>query len=330
MERSLVFSLLIIVLALSSEALKGQTGGGNILFGDFKIDESQVTGIKPLSFDIILYSASGNLVGRQSVTNNGRYRFMNLRNGEYYLVVEMGNSEVARLSVMVSSPSKTDIRQDILLEWRADPVSRKHEKVGNISAAEFYERSPTHQKTFKKAVEATDKKNYDQAVLLLSQITNLDPKDFQAWTELGTVYLLQRNTAAASKAYLRAIEQRPVFVLALVNLGRLRITEKDYEGAIEPLTQALKVRPESANTNYFLGEAYLLMQKGSKAVGYFYEALKLDPFGMADAHLRLAALYNGAGLKEKAVIEYEEFLKKKPDYANKKKLEQYIVQNKRK
>jgi tetratricopeptide (TPR) repeat protein len=103
--------------------------------------------------------------------------------------------------------------------------------------------------------------------------------------------------------------------------------EKKYEGAIESLTQAVKVSPASANANYFLGEAYLLDKKGSKAVVYFYEALKLDPIGMASAHLRLAALYNAAGIKERAADEYQEFLKKKPDYPDKKKLEQYIAQH---
>ena len=40
-------------------------------------------------------------------------------------------------------------------------------------------------------------------------------------------------------------------------------------------------------------------------------------------------LYNAAGLKDKAVVEYEEVLKKKPDYADRKKLEQYISENKK-
>ncbi|MCM3870416.1 MAG: hypothetical protein ND895_06985, partial [Pyrinomonadaceae bacterium] len=60
-----------------------------------------------------------------------------------------------------------------------------------------------------------------------------------------------------------------------------------------------------------------------------YEAIKLDPTGMTEAHLRLASLYHAAGLKDKAAIEFEEFLKKKPDYPERKKLEQYIAQNKR-
>jgi len=75
-----------------------------------------------------------------------------------------------------------------------------------------------------------------------------------------------------------------------------------------------------------LGEAYLQMKKGSKAVGYLNEAARR---GRYEAHLRLAALYDAAGLKERAALEYEEFLKKKPDYPDRKKLQKYITDNKK-
>jgi hypothetical protein len=73
----------------------------------------------------------------------------------------------------------------------------------------------------------------------------------------------------------------------------------------------------------------LQIKKGSKAVGYLYEAIRLDPQGKADVHLRIAALYHGAGLKQKAAVEYEQFLVKRPDYPEKKKLQQYVADNKR-
>jgi hypothetical protein len=41
----------------------------------------------------------------------------------------------------------------------------------------------------------------------------------------------------------------------------------------------------------------------------------------------LAALYDGAKLKDKAVAEYKLFLEKVPNYSEKKKLEQYISDN---
>jgi hypothetical protein len=45
--------------------------------------------------------------------------------------------------------------------------------------------------------------------------------------------------------------------------------------------------------------------------------------------LRLGALYNAAGMKDKAAAEYEEFLKKVPDYQEKKQLQDYITANKK-
>ena len=125
---------------------------------------------------------------------------------------------------------------------------------------------------------------------------------------------------------MRAIEVRPGFVLPLLNLGRLRSSKNKFQEAIEPLTQAVELQPTSAEANFLLGEAYLQSRKGSKAVGYLNEAAKL---GKAEAHLRLATLYNAAGLKDRAAIEYEEFLKKQPDYPDRKKLEQYISANKK-
>jgi tetratricopeptide (TPR) repeat protein len=163
----------------------------------------------------------------------------------------------------------------------------------------------------------------------LNQIIADDPQDFQALAELGYAYLKQNNNAEAEKAYARATEVRPTFFLALLSLGRLRAQQKNFEGAIAVLDRAVTVQPASADANFQLGSAYLQIKKGSKAVGYLNEALKIDPAGKADAHLLLAALYNGAGMKDKAAIEYEEFLKQKPDYADRKKLEAYIAANKK-
>jgi tetratricopeptide (TPR) repeat protein len=74
---------------------------------------------------------------------------------------------------------------------------------------------------------------------------------------------------------------------------------------------------------------YEQVKKGSKAVVCLNEALKLDPIGMADAHMRLAALYNAAGYKDRAAAEYEQFLSKRPDYPEKEKLLKYIRENKK-
>jgi tetratricopeptide (TPR) repeat protein len=300
--------------------------GGHTLFGDIKIDETQASGLKPLSVQVLLFAENGSLLLRQTVPINGRYRFLNLRDGRYDVVVEVENVEIARVRVYVSAPFRTDFRQDLEFEWREKSAGGRAEV---ISAADLYNRSTVNDNLFRKAIEASEKKRFDQAISLLRQIVATDPMDFPAWSELGTTCFIQKNFEEAENAYTEALKQNPDYAIALISLGRLRIVRKNFNGAIEVLTRAVEVLPTSAQANYFLGEAYLQEKLGSKAVPYLNEAIKLDPVGMADAHLRLAALYHARNLKDKAAAEYEAFLKLRPDHPDKKKLKEYIEANKK-
>ncbi len=317
----------VFLLSSTSAVALCAQGPGQTLYGDVRVDESKVEGLRPISFDIILYTESGVIVGRQPVANNGRYRFNNLGTGVYIVAVEVEGREVTRTRVDLRSPLLGELKQDIALEWTADRDTRS--RTTTISAADKYERNSANDRLFEKARKAIDQKGYNQAAELLGKIVSGDPKDFQAWTELANVHFLQKELVTAENEYLHAIDRHPGFFLALLNLGRLEIALKKYDVAIEALTKAVKVRPESPDANYFLGEGYLLLKKGSMAVGYLYEALRLDPDGMAEAHLRLAALYHGGGLRDKAADEFERFLKKRPNYEDKKRLERYIAANKK-
>ena len=324
----LVLSLVLMIFTsawLDRPALA--QSGGHILYGDVNVDESKTAGINRLSYDLILYNLSRQVVARQSVSSKGRYRFNNLQSGVYDLVVELENTEVGRIRIELVSPLPIDQRQDISLELSA-PLGAST-KPASVSVEDYYKRIPANQKLFDRAQAATDKKKYSEAVTLFNELLANDPKDFQAWTELGTLYLIEEKPIQAEIAYIHAIDIRPRFFLGLMNLGRLRVMQKNFEGAIDPLTAAIDIQPTSADANYYLGESYLQIKKGSKAVGYLNQAIKLDPVGRADVHLRLATLYNAVGMKDKAAIEYEEFLKKKPDYPDGKKLRDYIAANKK-
>jgi tetratricopeptide (TPR) repeat protein len=327
MKRASLICFSIVIVGLLFGATLLAQGSGQMLFGDLIVDESKAEGLKPLTFDVILYSDTGILVARQSTPGNGRYRFNNLNNGVYQLVVEMEGTEITRIRVDLRSPLLRDLRQDIALEWRS---SGSRSKPSFISAADTYVRSAANQLLFNQADGATNRKKYDLAVKLLQQILKSDARDFQVWAELANVHFLQKNFTDAENEYLTALDTHPGFFLALLNLGRLELLQKRHDVAIEALTKALKTRPDSADANYLLGEAYLQVKRGSIAVVYLKEALRLDPQGLAEVHLRLALLYNRAGMKDKAATEYIEFLKRKPDYPDRRKLERYIAQNARK
>ena len=338
---SLGAALFIVILIVSVPCL-AQRGSGamtvmtpgsgkNILYGDLRVDESKAGSDKPSTYTVVLYMAGGTVIGRESLSNGQRFRFNDLADGDYDLAVELDQREVTRSRVrLYSQPNvgKTDIRHDIELEFRPLGVSGAN-KAATVSAEDMYRRSTTNQRLFDAGQKATSDKKYDEAIGSLRQLVESDPKDFQAWSELGTAYLLKENFVEAENSYLAAIQARPEFFLGNLNLGRVYMSEKKYDKAVEVLTRAVQIKPTSADANHFLGESYLQMKKGSLAVGYLNEALRLDPKGKAEIHLRLALLYNAVGMKDKAAAEYESFLQKRPDYQDRKKLEQYIKENKK-
>jgi tetratricopeptide (TPR) repeat protein len=324
--------IVAIILALHGAALgqatsSSQPGAGSrrnfTLFGDLKVDESQAGDTNTnVIFDVILYNRGNEVFSRQRVGNNGRYQFNNVFNGDYYLVVELDGAEIARMPIMIPANAVEQIRQDLEFRWKPGMVA------GNTRPEDAYKRTTENRALYHKASQEIDSKNFTQAATTLKSLVDADPKDYLAWSDLGMVYFLQKDLEAAENSYVSAINAKADHVPALVNLGRVRLARKNNEGAVEALEAAVKADPKSATANYFLGEAYLGLKKGSKAVGYLNEALKLDPLGMADAHLRLAALYNAAGYKDRAAAEYEQFLQKKPDYPDRKKLTDYIEANK--
>src|SRR6185295_17093297 len=100
--RAITPAVVVFLLLIHTLPTMGQTGG-HTLFGDLKVDDKNVEDILPLSFEILLYTEGGTLLGRQSVTNNSRYRFLNLQDGRYDVVVEVEGSEVARVRVLVQA-----------------------------------------------------------------------------------------------------------------------------------------------------------------------------------------------------------------------------------
>ncbi len=315
--------LMLMHVLMTALPVMGQSG--YTLWGDVKIDDSKAEHAGPSSVTVVLYDQSTKIIGRQTIGSRGRYRFTNLRTGEYDIVIEANGGEITRLRLTLTGNQSSDIRQDFEFEWKEKPGARTS-NAGVVSAADFYDRPAANKSLFDKAHASVEKKDYANAVRLLNQIVEKDKNDFQCWTLLGTLYLIQEKPEDAEKAYLTAIELKPTYALPLINLGRFRFSQKKFEEAVDLLTRAVGLQPQSPDANLLLGEAYLRLKKGSKAIPYLNEAGKL---GKIEAHLDLGWLYNAAGLKEKAVVEYEEVLRKKPDYPDRKKLEQYISENKK-
>jgi tetratricopeptide (TPR) repeat protein len=329
MQKKLIsfVTLILVLVAIQIYASSARAQGGLTIFGDVRITSDGNTFV-PKEVLLLLRRVPDGEIGRQMVSSRGRYRFTNLKEGEYEIVAEVDGKEIGRLTQiriggMTLSNSPYGYQNDLEIRWR--PASARS-AGGVISAADVYERPASTKAIFVKAEEAVAKKKYDQAATLLKQVVETDNADFQAWTALGTVYFAQEKFDDAEQAYQHAIAVKPTSARAQFNLGRLLSSQKKFAESIEPLTKAVELQSDSGDANMLLGESYLQVKKGSKAIPYLNEAAK---HGRPEAHLRLGWLYNAAGMKDKAALEYEEYLKKNPDYPDRNKLKEYITANKK-
>ena len=321
-----IVTLFLVLVAIQVYSPSAMAQGGLTIFGDVRITSDGNT-LVPKDVLLLLRRIPDGEVARQIVSSRGRYRFTNLKEGEYEIVAEAEGKEIGRLTQiriggMTLSNSPYGYQNDLEIRWRSGAAPAG----GVISVADVYERPASTKPIFARAEEAVAKKKFDQAATLLKQVVDTDNADFQAWTALGTVYLAQEKFDDARQAYEHAIAVKPESPRAHFNLGRLLSSQKKFDEAIVPLTKAVELQPTSGDGNMLLGEAYLQLKKGSKAIPYLNEAAV---HGRPDAHLRLGWLYNAAGLKDKAAIEYEEYLKKNPEYPERNKLKEYILANKK-
>lgn len=292
-----------------------------IVSGKINLDGLPVGQVRPAIF--VAAFSYGRFVVRRPVSDSGTYSLNDVPREGSTVVVEIDHTEVASCQI-ISSPA-TIIYQDFSINWTQ--FLGMKEKAGVLSIDAGYDRRRENQDRFEGAVSEIKKGNNDAAISYLKAIVNDDPKDYYAWTQLGNAYFIKKDLTNAEAAYTQAIAKHPGYTRASVNLGKLYLSQNNNDSAIEILTKAVESDPGSPDGQQYLGEAYLAIKKGSKAVIYLNEAIRLAPIEKAEVHLRLAALYNGAGLKPRASAEYQKFLEKVPNYERRDELKKYIAEN---
>lgn len=319
-----LLSLSLAINAFSQGDVRSATGmpipiGTPVIWGQVELKGLKPGEQRPTIYVTLLFN--GAQIGRSLANDRGFYYFTQRARDGATLLVTVGGIDVGSQNITAAGGE----RYDMAVNW--DP-SFNDSKPGVVSAKDAYpSRKPENAALMEKASAAAKAKNTDEAIKLYNQIVANDSKDFVAWTEVGTLYFGKSDYSKAESAYNKALEQKPDFMLALLNLGKLQIAQKKFAEAVPVLEKATTTDNNSPDAFHYLGEAYLQNKQGSKAVVALNEAIRLAPVEKAEIHIRLATLYNAAGLKDRAANEYKLFLEKKPDHPEKAKLEAYIKEN---
>jgi hypothetical protein len=259
---------------------------------------------------------------RWTVDKSGKYCLRLRTKSGGTLIVEVDGVEVERRIVSSFGPGQQ--REDFEIYQ-----AQKDEKPGPgvVSAKFFYPANPKTVELYRKSAEAANKKNVEKAIEYLKQIVEIDPPDFIGWAKLGVLYLEKKMLSEGEAAFRKSLELKAEYTPAWIQIGLIRVYQKQFEAASEIFQKVTTLEPDSAISFRLLGEAYLQTRKGKLAVEALNQAIRLDPVGMAECHLLLARLYDLAGAKSLATREYKLFLSKVPDHPDKKKFEEFIKDN---
>jgi tetratricopeptide (TPR) repeat protein len=128
----------------------------------------------------------------------------------------------------------------------------------------------------------------DKAVAELEETVKKDPKNQQAYFQLGKGYQALKNEEKAVGAYKKAIEIKPDFAEANYALGRVYFDKKDYETSLPYLQKAAKVKYTSAEYLVAVGDNYRFLNRCNYAMPPYGNSLGFDD--------KNPAAYYGMGL----------------------------------
>jgi Flp pilus assembly protein TadD len=143
---------------------------------------------------------------------------------------------------------------------------------------------------------------YEAAAKEFEQAAALEPKNAEAHFEDAVCLLaLGRNDDARTQFELVEKLKGPSRYVTYY-LGRLDLLANDYASAVKRLN-TVAANPPFADTDFYLGVAYVSSGDTQKGIAWLEKAVKLTP-GDYRVHYRLARAYSTAGREQDAAHEY--------------------------
>jgi tetratricopeptide (TPR) repeat protein len=145
-------------------------------------------------------------------------------------------------------------------------------------------------------LQALDRRDYQQAETVFSQLLKNDPKDYSASFNLALAEAGLRKDADAVANFKRTLELKPGLYQAELNLGMLYLRSNRPAEAAPLLSDVIRQKPDLSKPHLFLGQALQAESKWPEAAAEFQQVLERDPkdasaeLGVAEALLHQGKL----------------------------------------
>ncbi|HZE71202.1 MAG TPA: tetratricopeptide repeat protein [Pyrinomonadaceae bacterium] len=272
-----------------------------------------VSGESAQDVPVRLERFSGGLVDQMSTDNHGKFRFSNLQRGYYKVIINAYGFRPAQQDADL----QVLLRAFLVFELIRDNPATLSGDVIILNDVIDARAPPDARAAFSRGRMALAARNLDEAILHLQRAVSIYSGFFEAQLLLGTAYMDKREWKSAEDALRNALKIKPGDSTVLIALGEVCWRQKLYDDAEKFLLEGIKADEKSWHGNFTLGRLYWDQGQIAKAGPPIGKTLQLRP-GFAEAHLLAGNILLHFNQQERALIEYQEYLKLAPkgEFAN--------------
>ncbi len=133
-------------------------------------------------------------------------------------------------------------------------------------------------------------RDFVEARQYLEQTLRLKPNYPEAWNNLGMMAAQAGDPDEAIRDFQKSLAQRPEYATALLNLGNVYRRQHNFANAQKCFEQAIRIEPDNPEVNYSFGMLYAQQGQLDEASNYLQRAIALRP-GYAEALNNLGVLF---------------------------------------
>ena len=268
---------------------------------------------------------------------SGRFRFLNLMSGVYYVLIEPGALNFERQSQRVEAVAFTQrqngggevFRVDFVVKsTEAATTSGKYADRGVL----FIQPVPDEaRKEYANALKKLDKGDFGSAAASLSHAIEIYPDYYEALELIGTEYVKRQQYKPALPLLLHAVEVNKDGWRAFYSLGLAQYELNQRDAALQSLGRAVELNPSSPNAVMRLGIALAQdSARRTEAIHAFEKVIELAKDRVPTAYFYLGALYASDNQYRKAADAFETFLRVYPQAGEREKIKRMIDEYKQK
>jgi tetratricopeptide (TPR) repeat protein len=138
-----------------------------------------------------------------------------------------------------------------------------------------------------------------EAVKFWEKSLEINPKQFDAWRNMGQIALEKEQFDQAVTLLRKALEIRPDAADLRSDIAKALMDSGRYVEAITELQQEIKAFPSSFTARFQLAEAYRQQKEYDKAIEHYEQMIRLEP-EHRHSHYGLAMVYTRMGQRDKA------------------------------